>query len=257
MNTSFVAMETLFVGTNLMQFDRLPSTNDFLLELSRTKSLPEGTLVQAFDQVNGRGQQGNSWESSPHKNLTFSLLLHPKFLNVQHQFDLSKVISIAIVEYLQSLCQQVRIKWPNDIYVGKQKIAGILIENSLEGIQLRQSIVGVGLNVNQEDFSSALSFVTSICKESGVRHDLNAILSGLCQKMEKWYMKLRNGSKDIDETYQGLLFQKNVPALYEDDNGRFMAKIIEVNEKGQLVLEDEQEEKRTYNFKEVRFLLNG
>ena len=132
--------------------DELESTNNYAKQLVSDK-VEEGTVVLAQFQSKGRGQQGNYWESETGKNLLFSLILYPDFLEAEFQFSLSMLVSLAIVSVLDEETDEVQIKWPNDIYVGKLKIAGILIENTIKGSKLGSTIVGVGLNLNQEMFT--------------------------------------------------------------------------------------------------------
>src|SRR5690606_26474526 len=121
--------------------------------LSKSTPLPEGTVIMAVDQHDGRGQKGTLWQSEPGKNLTASLLLTPTFLDPKQQFVLTAAISLAITRWLASLTHvEVKIKWPNDIFIGDRKIGGILIENILKGKTWKSAVVGIGINVNQTSF---------------------------------------------------------------------------------------------------------
>ena len=128
------------------------STNLVLKEMLREYELPEGFVLRTDFQSAGKGQPGNSWEAEKGKNLLFSVLLYPHHIAITEQFILSQLVSVAILRTLNSFCTGFSIKWPNDIYFGDKKIAGILIENSLQGTKLNTSIVGIGLNVNQKIF---------------------------------------------------------------------------------------------------------
>ena len=122
-------------GKNTIHLEQVSSTNTYLLEmLSKSEPIAEGSVILADHQTEGRGQRGNIWKDSPKQNLCFSLLLKPTWLDLQNQFQLSMVIALALEQYLSSLgIEQVRIKWPNDIYVGQKKIAGIKVEGEGEG----------------------------------------------------------------------------------------------------------------------------
>ena len=124
--------------------DSVDSTNSYCMKLAQSGE-PEGLVVASFFQKQGRGQRGNRWESESGKNLTFSLLLRPSFMKVEEQFDISKIVALAISDWLKSNNVDACIKWPNDIYVGDKKIAGILIENSFCSSTLDVSIIGIGL----------------------------------------------------------------------------------------------------------------
>ncbi|HZX59878.1 MAG TPA: biotin--[acetyl-CoA-carboxylase] ligase, partial [Mucilaginibacter sp.] len=125
--------------------------------MSNSKPLPDGTVIMADDQHAGRGQQNNRWHSEPGKNLTFSLLLRPSFLSVTRQFDLTRAVSMGIIEALRPfLGEKLKIKWPNDIYYEDRKMGGILIENTLQSNQIKNSVIGIGLNINQEAFPAEI-----------------------------------------------------------------------------------------------------
>ena len=140
----------------LIALERTDSTNRYLNELCDTSLQPvaELTTVCADYQTAGKGQRGNSWEAAEGRNLLFSFVLYPTFLEAGRQFILSQVISLSIKEALDGLVEGVSIKWPNDIYWQEKKLCGILIENDLQGRYIGRSVAGVGLNVNQERFLS-------------------------------------------------------------------------------------------------------
>ncbi len=140
----------MILGSYLLFFDNLSSTNTHLAELLKKKDLPEGTIVHAGYQSHGKGYYGNQWESEKDKNLLISVLLFPKFLNPKDQFYISMSISLGICDFLLRFITDCSIKWPNDIYVNNDKIAGILIENSVMADQIESTIVGIGLNINSK-----------------------------------------------------------------------------------------------------------
>lgn len=189
----------LFDGRNVITLQRVPSTNEYLKdELSKSTPLREGTVIMAVEQYAGRGQQGTAWQSEPGKNLTFSLLLMPSFLDPKHQFRLTIAISVALAQWLESLLQTpVTIKWPNDMYVGDRKIGGILIENILQGKIWKSAVVGIGINVNQTEFSPAIGAHTASVKQ--ILHtdcDLTELMTDLCRYVERSYQGLKNGTYD-------------------------------------------------------------
>ena len=128
------------------------STNLYLRQILESNPLvEEGLVIYADFQDAGRGQQGNSWESEAKKNILCSLLLYPRRINAQDQFIISEIVSLGIADTLNSIQDGFAIKWPNDIYYGDKKVAGILIENDLSGKVIYDSIIGFGINVNQEE----------------------------------------------------------------------------------------------------------
>ena len=148
--------KTLFVGQIIQYLPSCQSTNDEASALIAQADPVEGTIVVTDHQMAGRGQRGNQWEAQAGQNLTCSLVLKPTFLSANEQFWLNIAISLGIYDGLQPLLgEALRIKWPNDIYVGDQKAGGILVENILQGYSMAWSVVGLGINVNQSDFCSS------------------------------------------------------------------------------------------------------
>ncbi len=159
-------MKTLFIGQHIIELDSVDSTNSYLKNLlSNSKPLPDGTVIMADHQYAGRGQSNNEWQTEYGKNLTFSIYLKPNFLTLNHQFNLNKAISLGINDCLRTIIGEgCKIKWPNDIYYENQKLGGVLIENITSGSNIKASIIGISLNVNQITFSENLNNATSISK---------------------------------------------------------------------------------------------
>jgi BirA family transcriptional regulator, biotin operon repressor / biotin---[acetyl-CoA-carboxylase] ligase len=203
-------MDTLFTGRHLIRLEAVASTNTFMQEYLKANTLPEGAVVISDQQFDGRGQRGNSWESETGKNLTFSLLLKPVFLPISHQFDLNRITALAIAETLRFFLpdENIRIKWPNDMLVNEKKIGGVLIENSLRDNQIQNSIVGIGLNINQDEFrlsSRAISFVAITGEET----EREPVMEKLFEQIEAKYLFARSGHldeirKQFDEELFGL-----------------------------------------------------
>ena len=249
-------MDTLFTGRKTIELETVHSTNSYALELLKETILPEGTVVIARNQVSGRGQPGNKWESEPGKNLTLSFIFYPVFLPVEKQFILSKVVSLAVAELLvEVLGKKVHIKWPNDIYVDDKKIAGLLIENILRQNRIASCVAGIGLNVNQETFSVNAGKTVSIKNILGKEADLKLILEKLCSNLEVRYLQLRSGKHEIlDRDYLHLLYRLNVWANYNIDGEVSEGKISGVKENGKLLVEMRGGEKREFNAKQIVFV---
>ncbi len=237
---------------NIINLDETHSTNQYLQELLQNGELEEGTCVRAGFQTAGRGQQGNFWESKEGKNLTFSIVIYPDFLSIIEQFIISQIVSLAIKEVLDHYSEDILVKWPNDIYWKDKKIAGILIENSLIGNQIQHSIIGIGLNVNQETFLSDAPNPVSLKQITNRDFDLDALLKEILNTIFKFYLKLiQGGAGEIRKQYLNCLYRRVGFHSYSDENGIFRAKIEDVQDNGRLCLLTEAGEKRLYYFKEV------
>lgn len=242
------------IGSNIERIQELGSTNNYAATLLLTKRLPEGTVFVVDSQVDGRGQASNSWESEPNKNLTFSILLYPDFLEISRQFELSKTISLGVADFLKERTDQVSIKWPNDIYIGIGKVAGILIENSIKINKISSSIVGVGLNINQKIFTGNAPNPVSLSQITNEDYDLEELLSDLCAKIDARYHQLRKGEFGrIDGDYTKILYQLGCWSHFSDDKDDFEGCILGVDQIGRLMIETKAGKINKYNFKEVIF----
>ncbi|MBI9063745.1 MAG: biotin--[acetyl-CoA-carboxylase] ligase [Marinilabiliaceae bacterium] len=236
--------------------DETPSTNTELKNQLSSHKLREFSIVITEHQTAGRGQQGNSWESAKGANLTFSVLLRPSFLEPHLQFYLSKIVSLAIIDVLHTHHIEATIKWPNDIYINDEKVAGILIESSLTGTQMDSTIVGIGLNVNQCVFVSNAPNPISLKQVTGLKYDLENLLNQLLNAIIIRYHQLQeNQFDDIDTLYFQKLYRNTGVYSYRDQNGTFVATLHKVNADGILTLLDQDGRKRQYAFKEVEFII--
>lgn len=188
---------------HIIRFNEIDSTNN---EARRNLSqAAEGTVWTASFQTSGRGQYARHWESTKGQNLLATILLRPVFLPANKQFLISKCTALAICDFLTTLHLSPRIKWPNDIYIGPNKICGILIEHQLSGNNLTSSIIGFGINVNQTHFEKAPN-PTSIALETSRQQQVDAILPQVLYQIQKWYQILRDGNTGkIDMSYERLL----------------------------------------------------
>ncbi|WP_319482530.1 biotin--[acetyl-CoA-carboxylase] ligase [uncultured Draconibacterium sp.] len=240
---------------NIIVFNELDSTNNYANQLVKEKAA-QGTVVLAHYQESGRGQVGNFWESERNKNLLFSVILYPGFLEAGQQFYISKVVSLALAKVLKEHLDNVKIKWPNDIYVGEKKIAGILIENTVKGITLDSSVVGVGVNVNQEQFFSDAPNPVSLKQLLKKDFDIHVILKAFLQRLESYIEVLREGRlKKVDTEYFQSLFRNEGFHRYKKDGKEFSARIAGIGNFGQLQLEEPDGEVTEYMFKEVEFVV--
>ncbi|WP_419700328.1 biotin--[acetyl-CoA-carboxylase] ligase [Mucilaginibacter sp. NFX135] len=246
----------LFVGQNLVTIQQVDSTNTFLKDLlSNSKPLPEGTVIMAESQYAGRGQQQNKWHSEPGKNLTFSILLTPVFLPVSDQFDLNRVVSLGVYDALYPyLGDKVKIKWPNDIYYNDQKLGGILIETHIQGTYIKDAIIGIGLNINQESFEPGAGNAISLKQILHRDYDLKTILSEICSHIEAYYLNLRAGKfLFVRNTYLSRLYWLNEVKPFRSNDQIFEGVIKNVKENGMLVVENNNGQQE-FSLKQIEFL---
>ncbi len=242
--------------TEIIFFDSIDSTNSYINSQLQTNPLSHGFCVCSGFQTAGRGQAGNTWESCRGDNLLFSILLHTEKFPLINQFLLSEVVSVAICNVLRSKGIEVEIKYPNDIFWKDKKIAGILIENRVVGSVMKYSIVGIGLNVNQEEFvRNALSAV-SMRNITGKMYDLKALLldfvGQIIEAVDEFDIADKERWKSL---YFGRLYRKDGFFAYEADGKRFNAKILDIADNGRLHLLTDSGETRKFYFKEVRFII--
>lgn len=247
-------MEKVF-EPSFIWLDSVDSTNTYCMNLA-SKGEPEGVAVAANVQEQGRGQRGNSWESLAGENLTFSLLLRPIFLKVEEQFSLSKVIALSICDWISTKGVSANIKWPNDIYIDNKKVCGILIENGFSGPTLEVSVVGIGLNLNQTEFSKDIPNPTSMALLTGNQFRPEVVLSELIGTIQSRYLQLGSGFKvNVDADYLDKFYRFNEYHYYTSDKGNFKAKIVGIKPTGELILETEMAEQKVFAFKEVTFVI--
>jgi BirA family biotin operon repressor/biotin-[acetyl-CoA-carboxylase] ligase len=215
-----------------------------------------GDLVLAEVQTAGRGQRGNRWSSRPGENLTFSQLLLPDGLAAESQFYLSKALSLALVDTLGASGLTAEVKWPNDIYVGDRKIAGLLIENDLMGAAVCRSTLGVGLNVNQTRFDLSLPNPTSMALEAGRAFNRGRVLEDYLTGAAGWFGRLAAGDRTaIDRRYLQSLYRRTGEHLFAEPGGEpFAASIDTVEPTGELILRRTDGSRKACLFKEIEFV---
>ena len=241
--------------TQRIHLPETASTNAYARSIKPAAAI---TLITTDYQTAGRGQQGNTWESAPHKNLLFSLILQPEGISASQQFILCELISVAISDVLAHYAPAIRIKWPNDIYHGDRKLCGILMEHDIEGPLLARTIIGVGLNVNQAHFTNDVPNPVSLFQVLGHEVEREALLHAITTHFVELYRQYTTSVLNRDalhHRYTTLLYRKDVPARYEDRQGTFTATLRYVAPDGRLLLEDQQKTLRSYLFKEVTYII--
>ncbi len=231
------------------------STNNYLKTLLNTNQLPEGYVIVADFQNSGKGLGANTWESEPGKNLTFSLLLRPDTLKAEEMFLLSKAVSLGIIDALNEIRNCFTIKWPNDIYYQNKKVGGILIENQIQGDYIKYSMIGIGININQDVFTSEAPNPISIKQILCQPLNRKEILKNMLNQISIWYDMLSDEYFDkINEQYFNHLFRNTDYHDFKAGDELFHAKIKEVANDGQLILKTPAGEIRKFYLKEVEFV---
>ena len=248
--------------SNCIYRSDLHSTNAFLSNWIQQyerklikENIPEYTVVYTDYQTKGRGQQQHTWESEKNKNLLMSIVLYPE-IHPSQQFIISQRVSLAICNFLINTLhiQDVSIKWANDIYVNDKKIAGILVEHILTGEQIFYSIIGIGLNINQESFLPWIPNPTSILLETGKNLSIETTLAHIIN-----HIKTHNtlDTQTIQQHYFEKLYKRNVFANYKIISTQeiVLLKIKNVETSGLLVTEDNSGNNRTFHFNEIQYIL--
>ena len=249
-------------------FDKVDSTNTRLA--AAKENLPAGTVFAARWQSAGKGQRGNRWESREGENLTFSVLWKPASLPAAAQFSLSEAAALGVADYLVEEGVAACIKWPNDILVGGKKICGMLLEHSLAADKLADSVVGIGLNINQRSFGEAPN-ATSLVLVTGVERNIRQELPRLLVHLDRRFAQTatETGRRALREDSLNRLFQKNEWHTYVDrrdadpllpttrsvDGTRFEGRIIGLTPSGLLQMERRDGALLEFAFKEISYLL--
>lgn len=242
---------------NIIKLNAIDSTNAYLKKMLSNTTLEEYTVVVAKQQISGRGQMGTVWQSERGKNLTFSVLLCFNNFKATNQFYLSMAVALAVREVLSTyVTTKIAIKWPNDILSDTEKISGILIENRLLDNTIKDAVVGVGINVNQTNFTKFERKATSLKIITKKEFDLDLLLDEILKKM-KHYVSLVKQSKfaHLKQLYLENLYKYNIPSMFflEKDTKLFLGKIVGIENDGKLILELEDETFCKFDLKQIQF----
>jgi BirA family transcriptional regulator, biotin operon repressor / biotin---[acetyl-CoA-carboxylase] ligase len=249
-------METLFIGKNAIFLPETESTNSHAIGLLKNVNLPDGTLVHARRQTAGKGQRGARWESDADNSLCVSFVLKPLFLDLRKQHCLYQVSSLAVADALAEFMdsREIQIKWPNDVLVNGRKIAGILIENQVTGRALSWSVIGVGVNLNHEEFQG-LPRAVSLRQVTGRSFSYEEVLERIASHLEKYYLLLRGGDiATISKRYRQRLYGLRTRREFIYNQARVHLTITGVSRKGLLSLEDESGTKIEADVKQVEWI---
>jgi BirA family biotin operon repressor/biotin-[acetyl-CoA-carboxylase] ligase len=249
-------MSPLFIGNRLIELDSVDSTNNFAKDLLRNETPAEGTAIVAKHQYAGRGQMGNAWRAEQGKNLTLSIILFPRFLEAEKQFFLNMAISLGVKDFCESVLEEeVKIKWPNDIYCCNKKLGGILIENTISGSKVLSSIVGIGININQTTFNQDILNPTSFHRITGKVYSCKDLLGSLFSFIEKYYLQLRQLHFNfLDKAYMEALYRYQQTFEFRKGEQTFKGEINGVTKEGKLIIHSKGKEQR-FSFKEVEYVI--
>ena len=243
---------------DVVAFDKLESSNLFIMQDESKHDFTEGTVVWAKSQTSGIGQSGNSWVSEDGKNLTFSVVLHPVFLPVAEQFALHKALSVAVCNTLRQILPQrndIKIKWPNDIYIGTKKVCGILVNNIVSENIYRTAVAGIGLNVNQTNFDASLPNPSSLKIVAGSDFELFDVLEKILQNIGVWYNILKENELNLlDEAYFGQMLNFGEKKTYRYHGTELQATISGVDRFGRLLLQTADNQSLVCDIKELTYI---
>jgi BirA family biotin operon repressor/biotin-[acetyl-CoA-carboxylase] ligase len=246
----------MIIGSARKHYEKVSSTNTVANEMLRHDKPVEGTVITASYQECGRGQIGARWESEPGKNLLMSVILYPVMVRPEEQFFVSEMVSLAVCDLVRQETPHVKIKWPNDIYVINDKIAGILIEHSVMGSVLSSSVAGIGLNVNQITFTEGAPNAVSLTRVTGRDYNLTLVTDELIRLLDKRYKMIVSGNASLlAEEYNDALFRRHEWHRYADSEGAFTGTIEGVKPDGQLMVKRQNGVMTSYSFKEIDYIL--
>ena len=240
--------------------DSIGSTNTYLRDLNGGDPNYDYEVAVATFQTAGRGQKGNTWESEAGKNLLFSILARPTGIKIQEQFYISEAIALAVSDSViaaigSDYSGDISVKWSNDIYWKDFKMAGILIENTLQGSSILDTVVGVGLDVNQEVFVSDAPNPISLKNITGRDFDIDALLNDIIDRFIGYIEKSESQRPEVDQLYRNRLYRREGIHRFRDGKGEFKASIEGIRPDGCLMLLTDNGQHRVYEFKQVQFIL--
>lgn len=246
----------LQIGNTVLHYKQTASTNDLAKQLIQHHSVPNGTVVVTTYQTQGRGQQNKDWESEAGKNLLCTFIINERDLYFQHQIFFNMAVSCAVRKCIAQLLPShiVQIKWPNDLYVNKKKIAGILIENIVVGETWKNALVGIGINVNQTNF--AHESATSIQLLNETNTDVNGVLSALSKQLTAYLTAMNDAGKEtIHAEYNAHLLQIGETNRYIAGGMEKEAKLLGIDQYGRVMMESNNQVE-TYQHGEIKLIIS-
>ncbi|MEA3449079.1 MAG: biotin--[acetyl-CoA-carboxylase] ligase [Bacteroidota bacterium] len=230
------------------------STNKEVFRHREWLDKKEQFALVCHEQNEGKGYGKNSWYAEPGKNLTCSLVYFPVFLDAYRQFYFSMIIALSIDDILRKYRLKSAVKWPNDILVENKKIAGVLIESEIQNEKIKTMVIGVGLNVNQDNFPDETGNAVSL-KMMGIKSSPEKVLKKIIATMDIWYQKLKNNEFEIiKKTYLDRLIGYQTWKMYKSNRNIFKGKIIDISEDGKAIMQSKRGKIHQFDIKEVELL---
>jgi len=241
----------------IIELSKVNSTNEYAIDLLKSQDIPEGTVIWALEQYAGKGQGNKTWESEPGKNLTFTLILHPDFLPPEKQFFLNEAVALGVLDFAGSFIsnKKISLKWPNDIYASNYKLGGMLINNIISGMIFETSIIGIGLNINQTEYSQLIPNPVSLKLLIQDDIELRSALIRLCQLVEFRYRQLQNADfKNLQDDYCKNLLGYDSWRNYLTRDQVMEGKIAGVTENGRLLVQNKELQIQEFDHHQIEFL---
>jgi BirA family biotin operon repressor/biotin-[acetyl-CoA-carboxylase] ligase len=236
-----------------LHLSEVPSTNDLARQLAEENLVAGGYIITTDFQTKGRGQDTSGWESERGKNILCSMALDAN-LAVEQQVYLNLCICLGVFDFIRSQVpdEKVNIKWPNDIYLNGSKVSGILIENSVQGKMIKQTIIGIGVNINQQLFANEKA--TSLAMVTGKEHDIQFCTNNLLSSLEFRFNQLLQGDfVKLREDYHACFYRRNMGTPFKANGEVFEGIPVGIDEAGRLVVKVQNED-RFFNVKEIVWL---
>jgi BirA family biotin operon repressor/biotin-[acetyl-CoA-carboxylase] ligase len=247
------------IGQRILRMERVDSTNAEAARGVAAGELGHGDVVTALEQTAGRGRRGGRWATAPGLDMACSVVLCPEDLSAMEQFRLAKAVAVAVRSVVAGHMERtghdpgnVRIKWPNDILVGRDKVAGILLENELRGSRVAMSVVGVGLNVNSTGFEEAWQ-ATSLLVATGTGAPLAEVLQVLLEAMEQAWQRMAKEPEALAREYTEQLWARGRFTDFELDGRPWRGRALEVDAQGRLVVESPGSSVMAYGLERLRY----
>lgn len=227
--------DTLFTGRHIKFFERLDSTNNYAAKLLSSGNCTDGTVIVADEQSSGRGRRQSLWESKPGENLLCSVVYRPHFIAPAEAFLINMVAAVAVQRMLKSYQIKAQVKWPNDVLCSSEKICGILTETQIRGNQIGAAIIGIGLNINQTEFTAPRC--TSMGLATTTTFDRNEVLMRLCTHLEAVYLVCRSNPTLVVNDYHEVLFGAHEWLEYVKNDQVVTSRLMQVFKDGTALFE--------------------